>query len=235
MKLIILAAGNGTRFHPLTQTIPKGLIPILDRPLLEHVLDAYLDNVSEIIFVINDKLGFMIQDHFGSTYQGHVISYVIQTEKDAKGTFGALSLCKDIIGDSIFCLSNCDDLVLKEDVKIAIQQKTPGIGLSHATMPWYYLSIDKDENNFVTGFRRHLKEDALTIDDNFSNGFYILTPEVFDMEPVVTNSGEMGLPQTLFANLDKYPLKAFDFKKWQSVNGPDDVAGAEEFLSHNSR
>lgn len=232
MKVIILAAGKGTRFYPLTETIPKGLIPILGRPLLEHVLDAYIDSVDDIIFVINDQLGSQIQNHFGFIYKGHTISYIVQTEKDAKGTLGALSLCKDAVGDSIFCLSNCDDLVLKEDVKNAIQQNTPGIGLSYATMPWYYLSIDKDENNFVTGFRRHLKEDSQTIQDNFSNGFYILTPEIFDMEPVFTNSGEMGLPQTLFENLDKYPLKAFNFSRWQSVNGPDDVEGAEGFLSH---
>lgn len=229
MKLILLAAGKGTRFYPLTQTIPKGLIPILDKPLLEHVLDAYLDNVTEIIFVINDELGSQIQNHFGTLYKGHSISYIIQTEKDTRGTLGALSLCKDAIGNSMFCVSNCDDLVLGEDVKNAIQQNTTGIGLSHTTMPWYYLSIDTDQN-FVTGFRRHVKEEALMIHDNFSNGFYVLTPEVFEMEPVLTNNGEIGLPQTLFANLDKYPLKVFDFKKWQPVNGPEDVEGAEKFL-----
>ena len=122
MKLIILAAGKGTRFHPLTENTPKGLIPILDKPLLEHVLDAYLDSVTDIIFVINDGLGFMIQDHFGLEYRGHAISYVIQTESHPKGTFSALSLCKDIIGDDMFCVSNCDDLLLKGDVENAVRQ-----------------------------------------------------------------------------------------------------------------
>lgn len=232
MKLIILAAGKGTRFHPLTQTIPKGLIPILDKPLLEHVLDAYLDSVDDIIFVINDQLGYMIQNHFGLEYKGHTISYIIQTEQDSKGTLSALSLCKDVIGDNIFCVSNCDDLVLKIDVENAIKQNIPGIGLSKATMPWYYLSIDTDDTNFVTGFRRHVKEDNQTITDNFSNGFYVLTPKIFDMTPVLTRDGEMGLPQTLFANLDSYPLKYFDFKKWQSVNSPEDVSGAENFIKN---
>ncbi|MBC7981918.1 NTP transferase domain-containing protein [Candidatus Parcubacteria bacterium] len=231
MKLIILAAGKGTRFYPLTQNTPKGLIRLLGRPLLEHVLDAYLDTVSEIIFVINDQTGSMIQDHFGTKYQGHAISYIIQAEQDSRGTLGALSLCKDAIGENIFCVSNCDDLVLKEDVENAIKQNISGIGLSKASMPWYYLSIDTDENNFVTGFRRHVKEDGAIIQDDFSNGFYMLTPEIFDMEPVLTRDGEMGLPQTLFANLEKYPLKVFGFKKWQSVNGPEDMAGAEAFVS----
>lgn len=230
VKLIVLAAGRGTRFYPLTETIPKGLVLILGRPLLEHVLDSYLDSVGDIIFVINDQLGFMIRDYFGIEYKGHGISYIIQTEQDSRGTLGALSLCKDAVGKEVFCVSNCDDLVLKEDVEHAIKQNIPGIGLSKATMPWYYLSIDTEENNFVTGFRRHVKEDGATIQDNFSNGFYVLSPEVFDMEPVLTRDGEMGLPQTLFANLDTHPLKGFDFKKWQSVNGPEDVSGAEAFL-----
>lgn len=232
MKLIILVAGRGTRFSPLTETIPKGLISILDKPLLEHVLDAYLDSVDDIIFVINDSLGSMIQNYFSLEYKGHAISYIVQTEQDSRGTLGALSLCKEAIGEEMFCVSNCDDLVLKKDVEDAIKQNTPGIGLSKATMPWYYLSIDTDDNNFVTGFRRHGKEDGQTIEDNFSNGFYVLTPKVFDMEPILTRDGEMGLPQTLFANLETYPLKCFDFKKWQSVNGPADVVGAEWFVNN---
>jgi len=233
MKLIILAAGKGTRFYPLTQNIPKGLIAIQNRPLLEHVLDSYLDSVDDIIFVINDDLGNKVQDHFGSEYKGHKVSYVIQSGNDSKGTFGALSLCKGLIGEDMFCVSNCDDLLDKEDVANAIQQNIPGMGVSPSIMPWYYLSIDTNENNFVTGFRRHLKEDGQMITDNFSNGFYVLTPEIFSMNPVLTIDGEMGLPQTLFANLDTYPLKAFPVKEWRSVNGPDDVPGAEEYIKNN--
>jgi NDP-sugar pyrophosphorylase family protein len=173
----------------------------------------------------------MIRDHFGPIYKTHPITYITQTDQDPRGTLSALSLCKDVIEDNIFCVSNCDDLVLKEDVENAIKQNTVGIGLSKATMPWYYLSIDNDEDGFVTGFRRHNKEDSLTITDNFSNGFYVLTPEIFSMNPILTNDGEAGLPQTLFANLEKYPLKVFDFKKWQSVNTPDDIDRAEEFIT----
>ncbi|MBC7766858.1 hypothetical protein H7Y21_02605 [Arenimonas sp.] len=155
----------------------------------------------------------------------------MQTESHSKGTFSALSLCKDAVGENIFCVSNCDDLLLKEDVENTVKQHIPGIGLSSAVMPWYYLGIDVVDE-FVTGFRRHVKEDGLTIQDNFSNGFYVLTPEIFDMEPVLTRDGEMGLPQTLFTNINIYPLKAFDFKKWQSVNGPEDMVGAERFINN---
>lgn len=53
---------------------------------------------------------------------------------------------------------------------------------------------------------------------------------MFKMNPVFKKDGEMGLSQILFANLDEYPLKAFNFTKWQSVNSLDDMIVAEDFV-----
>ena len=234
MKLIILAAGKGTRFYPLTQTIPKGLIPLGNKTLLDYVVGPYLEHASDIIIVINDETGPLIEKHFGENFKNHNISYVVQTKDHRRGTLSALSLCKDNIGEEIFCVSNCDDLLLEEDIKTAINSGTPGMGVSKAVMPYRYLGIDSENisgNNFVTGFRRHIKEDGEFVEDYFSNGFYVLTPEIFNFPAVEISGGELGLPHTLFANLENYPLRAFDFKKWQSVNGPENLESAEKFIA----
>lgn len=232
MKLIVLSAGKGTRFLPLTKEVPKGLIPIKGKPLLEHVLESYLPHISDIIFVINDELGHKIQNHFKDNFKGHDVYYVIQNENSPKGTMSALTLAKDhVLQEKLFCVSNCDDLLHKDEVINALEQKKPGIGITLSKMPWNYLSIDTDNSGVVTGFRRHTKEDGLMLEDYFSNGFHILSNKVFDFEPIKTRDGEFGLPQTLFENLYEQPLQGFIFKKWQPVNGPGDLTGAENFIN----
>ena len=231
MKLVILAAGKGTRFYPLTKEVPKGLIMLANKTLLDFVIEPYLNHVSDIIFVINDDLGWMIKDYFGDSYKNHKVLYVVQTKSHKKGTLSALKICKSVIGNDIFCVSNCDDLLLEEDIKNSISQAIPGIGISKAAMPYNYLGIDV-KDNFVASFRRHKKEDGAKVVDYFANGFYILTPEVFDFTEIETLDGEVGLPHTLFSNLQNYPLKAFLFHKWQSVNGPENMESAEIFISN---
>jgi len=229
MKLIVLAAGKGTRFLPITNTIPKGMIPLLGKPLLEHVITPYLPYVSDIIFVISEPLGIKIKEYFKENYLGHKIFYRIQTEQ--KGTMSALLVCKDLITeDELFCVCNGDDLLKESDIKKALKNKIIGIGISKKLMPKNYLGIEiKDE--YVSNFKTHdLAEDY--VEDMFYNGFNILDNKIFIFEPVLLKNGESGLPHTLLANLATYPLKAFIFKSWGTVNSPRDMADAEDFLKN---
>lgn len=227
MKLIILTAGKGTRFLPLTNTIPKGMVPILDKPLLCHTAEPYLQYVDDIIFVISSPLGEKIKNYFKDNYRGHNIFYVIQ--KEQKGTMNALLQCKDLIKDEEnFCVCNGDDLFKKEDIENAIKKNIIGIGISKKIMPKNYLGINT-ENEFVSGFRRH-ETGGDFVEDIYYNGFNILNNKIFQFEPKQTKDGELGLPHTLFANLENYPLKTFVFNEWETVNGPGDIERAEKFI-----
>lgn len=227
MKLTVLSAGKGTRFLPITSKTPKGMIPILKKPLLAHVVEPYLKYVSDIIFVINEPLGAQIKKYFKKNYFGHKVFYRIQTEQ--KGTMDALLQCRDLIEENeLFCVCNGDDLLRESEIKNAISEGVIGIGVSKRVMPKNYLGI-KVENGYILGFGRHNRENN-KIEDIFYNGFNILDSKIFEFRPVFTRSGELGLPQTLFANLDTYPLRAFDFKSWETVNNPKDMASAVKFI-----
>ncbi|MDE2399751.1 MAG: NTP transferase domain-containing protein [Patescibacteria group bacterium] len=227
MKLIILAAGNGTRFLPATNKIPKGMIPILGEPLLKHVVEPYLENVTDVIFVVNDQLGMQIKKYFKENYRGHNVFYRIQ--KEQKGTMDALMTCKDLIKKGeLFCICNGDDLLMESEIRNAIQKKSIGLGVSIKIMPKGYLGIEIENEN-ILGFTRHDTAEKY-VEDVFFNGFGIFDNRVFDFLPISTRDGELGLPHTLFENLDTYPLRAFTFKFWETVNCQEDIKSAEKFI-----
>lgn len=231
MKLIVLSAGLGKRFLPTTNTTPKGMVPVLDEPLLKHVVEPYLPYVSDIIFVVNSAHGPQIKDYFKKSYEGHKVFY--KTQADQLGTMDALLTCKDLIKDrDLFCVANGDDLLKESDIQNAINQKTIGVGVAKRIMPKSYLGV-RVEDGQILGFVRHADKEENrkeAIQDVFYNGFNILDHRVFHFQPISTRDGELGLPHTLFANLDTYPLKAFFFESWETVNRPTDIPKAQKFI-----
>jgi len=228
MKLIILAAGKGTRFLPITEETPKALIPILGKPLVEYTMDLCVPYISGIVFVINDILGFKIKEYFGNEYKGINISYAIQDHLCPKGTMSAVQCALPFIDSEKFIVCNCDDLYIKEDVDNAFKMNQFGIGLTESEMPYIYHGIDTS-GEYIKGFRKHLANSG-PVKDKFVNGFYFLSREIFSFIPVCLSNGEVGLPHTLFANLDKFTLKELKFKEWVAVDGPENIVRAENFI-----
>ena len=64
MQAVVLAAGEGTRMRPLTETVPKPMLPVADRPLVAHTVDAAVDaGATEIIFVVGYRAD-TVREHF---------------------------------------------------------------------------------------------------------------------------------------------------------------------------
>lgn len=231
MQVVVLAAGKSTRFLPITNETPKALITIFNKPLVEYTLDLCLPHISEIIFVVNEKLGFKIKEYFGSQYKNVPIFYVVQKDSLTKGTFPALKTAASLIKGNLFAVCNCDDLYTKNDIDSVFIEHKIGIGLNHLSMPWFYNKIEV-ESGYIVSFKQNEKKEDL-ISGFFANGFYILSKEVFNFNPFLLKSGEVGLPQTLFSNIETYPLKAFVFSDWVPVNSPVDIDKAKEFIKKN--
>ncbi|QPC84789.1 glucose-1-phosphate thymidylyltransferase [Phototrophicus methaneseepsis] len=103
MKAIILAAGMGTRLRPVTLTMPKPLVPVANKRLIEYALDVLKDaGLTDIGVVVND-MDSPIREQLGTGEDlGVEITYIAQEERN--GLAHAISLCKDFVGDSNFCV-----------------------------------------------------------------------------------------------------------------------------------
>ncbi|NOX34958.1 MAG: NTP transferase domain-containing protein [Deltaproteobacteria bacterium] len=108
LPVVIMAGGKGTRLEPLTTIIPKPLIPVGTKTIVEHIMERFITNgVDEFYFTLN-YLGEMIKAYLNSVDKKNKLYYVF--EKDYFGTAGSLKLLEDRM-PQIFIVSNCDILV----------------------------------------------------------------------------------------------------------------------------
>ena len=114
MKAVILAAGEGTRMHPLTHTRPKVMLPIANNPILEHLLiEAKKAGISEFIFIVgyHDE---QVRDYFGNGEKWGVnIEYC--TQRRQLGTADALKMVEGLV-EGNFLMINGDIIVSQQDI-----------------------------------------------------------------------------------------------------------------------
>ena len=130
-KAVIAVAGFGTRFLPMTRAIPKEMLPIIDKPIVQYIVEELAEaGIEEIIFVTNWQKK-SIEDHFDQSYelehqltaQGkrHLVEEMKKISKLAKfvyirqveGYGNALPLvtARELIGEEPFIYAFADDLV----------------------------------------------------------------------------------------------------------------------------
>jgi len=110
MKAVVLAAGEGKRMKPISDKIPKMMIPILDKPFLEYVLmEIKKAGIKDIVIVISPKNGDKIKDYFQDGKKlGLNINYVLQEKRN--GTADAISKAKKYLDTEYFLVHYGDSL-----------------------------------------------------------------------------------------------------------------------------
>jgi dTDP-glucose pyrophosphorylase len=113
VPVVIMAGGKGTRLKPFSQVLPKPLIPINDKTLIEHVIDRFqLSGMSKLFLTINYK-SRIIKSFFNELDKDYKISFI--KEDKELGTAGGLSMLTNRIKKPFF-VSNCDTII-EEDYK----------------------------------------------------------------------------------------------------------------------
>ncbi|MEA3229869.1 MAG: bifunctional sugar-1-phosphate nucleotidylyltransferase/acetyltransferase, partial [archaeon] len=113
MQAVLLAAGKGVRVMPFTCTRPKPMIPVANKPILQHDIEQLEGLVDEVILVVG-YLKEKIQDYFGTVFNGMKITYVEQ--KEYLGTGHALLQAEKLINGK-FIVMYGDDLYHCDDIK----------------------------------------------------------------------------------------------------------------------
>lgn len=175
--VVIMAGGRGHRLEPLTNIIPKPLIPISDKTIIEEIMGRFIEvGCKKFILSINYK-GQLIRDYFSdSRFLNYNISFI--EEKSPLGTGGSLYLLKDSLPQT-FIVSNCDILVEADwNDLIQYHKSNANIVTVVSVIKNYdipYGTIETSHNGLV----RALKEKP-NINYQINSGVYIFEPQVFN-------------------------------------------------------
>ncbi|KKP58969.1 MAG: Nucleotidyl transferase [Candidatus Moranbacteria bacterium GW2011_GWF1_34_10] len=222
MQVVILAAGRGTRMKNLTDEIPKPMLKIKGKPILEYKLNALPDEVDEIIFIVGYRRG-KIEEYFGDNFKGKKIRYVVQ--ENLNGTGGAILLAKNLVGDKFLVMMG-DDLYHPDDIKNILSYDN-AILASKVENPSQFGVFKIDEN----GNLLEIVEKPINPPSNLINtGLYALTKDFFNYDLVPISEKEFGLPQTLAKMAKDFPVKIIQTNKWHPIGNPEELEEAEKKL-----
>ena len=232
-KGIILSGGWGTRLRPLTCTIPKGLIPVINKPVIERqILLLKTAGINEIILAVS-VMSDIVKNYFGNGEKlGVNIKYT--DEEHPLGTAGAIKLAEDYLKDEDFFMLN-GDVIINFDFKemIKFHDKYKGIGLIASKIvpdpSRYGVLIVEEKTNKIQKFLE--KDDykpsgGKNIPMPINAGVYLLEPKVF--EYIQTN-------KKVSIEKDVFPVLARENKLYNySIPGIwKDIGKPEELLEGN--
>jgi mannose-1-phosphate guanylyltransferase len=182
-KAVILVGGEGTRLRPLTNYLPKPMLPLIGRPLLSYTFDHLRSADVEQAVLACGYLPTAIEEHFGCRYGDLELDY--RVEPEPLGTGGALRFAAAGF-DRTFLALNGDSLREAELQELLAFHRDRGakatILLTRVSDPSRYGLVRTDERGRVVGFVE--KPPADQIDTDLINaGLYVLEPEVLELIP----------------------------------------------------
>ncbi len=182
MQALILVGGEGTRLRPLTSTVPKPVVPLVDRPFISFMLEWLREHGIDDVIMSCGFLATSVRNVLGdgSTY-GIKLRYV--EEPDPRGTAGALKFAEPMLDERFVMLNG--DVLTDIDVSEQIAQHertkaTATLALVPVEDPSAYGLVCLDDERSVTDFIE--KPSADSIETNLiSAGAYVLEREILDL------------------------------------------------------
>jgi UTP--glucose-1-phosphate uridylyltransferase len=130
-KAVLSAAGLGTRFLPATKAMPKEMLPIVDKPLIQYSVEECVNSGIEDIIIITGRGKYAIEDHFDVSYElekilekreklkylkkvqaiSNLINLIYTRQKEALGVGHAVLMAKNLVGHEPFAVLFADDII----------------------------------------------------------------------------------------------------------------------------
>ena len=200
MKAVILAGGLGTRLQPYTTFLPKPMLPLGDKPLLEHLINWNKKNGLKSIVLCVSYLRKTIEDYFedGKRF-GVNIEYAISNKPLA--TAGQLKTAEKFIDDTFVCIYG--DSIFDFNLKKMI-------GDHNKKKSFVTISLNEYKTNLKYGVIETTKKGRVTdwsekpeIKANINMGCYVMEPKIFDLIP---KNKPYGMDEVIKKALDKKKL-----------------------------
>ena len=228
-KGIIISGGFGTRLRPLTCTIPKPLIPIVNKPVIERQIDllrsAGVKDITLAVSVMADVLKNYFHD--GKDF-GVKIQYT--SERTPMGTAGAIKLAEDHLKDENFFMLN-GDVILNFDFKLMLKshESYKGMGSIASKIvedPSRYgvLIVDNESGkikNFLEKSEYH-PPGGIYVPMPINAGVYLLEPDIFSF---IQPGKKVSIEREIFpklakeGNLFNFPISGI----WRDIGKPEEL------------
>ncbi len=179
MRAMVLAAGLGTRLRPLTNEITKPMVPVLDRPVMAHILDLLEHHGFEDVIANLHYFPKSIEQYFGAR-----LTY--RLEPELLGTAGGVRGCAEFFDSDPFLVISGDALTDIDLSAFAARHRESGgvatLAVKKVSDTREYGVVLHDREGRITGFQeKPSPEEALS--DLGNCGIYIFEPEIFDYFP----------------------------------------------------
>lgn len=179
VPVVIMAGGKGTRLEPFTKVLPKPLVPIHEKPVIEHIIERFTDvGVNEFILTVNYKARIM-KAYFEELKPDYSIDFL--EEQEPMGTAGSLKFLENKF-DKPFMVTNCD-IIVKADYDNLYnfhQKEGYDITLVASTKEYIipYGTCELNDDGSLSHINEKPKYDFL-----INTGLYVLNPDVLELIP----------------------------------------------------
>ena len=230
MKAVILAAGEGKRLRPFTETMPKVMLPVANRPILEYVVDALTNSgIHEIIIVVGYKKE-VIMEHF-KDYEDTKIKYVTQ-DKQLGTAHALLQAKKQIKTRESFLVLSGDNIIDQKSISKLIKDKSEySILIKEHPHPSKY-GVVFVEKNILREIVEKPKEE---VGKFISTGIYKLPCSIFDKVERLASQGVYALSfviQSIVEQGEKINTVTAD--SWMDIVYPWDFLDVNAAMLHDT-
>ena len=227
MKALILAAGKGERLRPLTETVPKVMLPVANKPILQHNLEQLSGLVDEAVIVVG-YMGGAIREYFGSEFGGIRLRYVEQ--KKQLGTGHALMQAKGALNGR-FVMMMGDDLYRKADIKACAKSGLAVLAIRGDTRNFgACVSEGGTSGNCADGvaLRKIVEKSEKPVSSLVNTGLYVLDERVFGVGMRKSPRGEYEATDAVNALAQKGDVRCVEAGFWMPIGYPWKLLEANE-------
>ena len=222
LKAVMMAGGFGTRIQPLTHSVPKPMLPVVNLPMMEHTLRKLVETGIEEVVILLYYKPEVIKNHFGDGSDwGVTIHYVLPD--DDYGTAGAVGFAREFLDTTFMIVSG--DLVTDFDFSEIFEyhrmkESKLTITLTSVENPLQFGVVIANEEGKIEKFLEKPSWGEV-FSDTINTGIYIIEPEILDYIPVGEN---FDFAKDLFPLLMREGIDLMGYNAqgyWRDVGNPD--------------